>query len=91
MAQRETVKNFKELQALASREYKEHRAEWEARWKAALRAEQKHPHLANSKGQTRIPPILWQYVKREVYQTGKGIEGTTMSLEAFGMGSAKFR
>lgn len=73
MAQRETVKNFKELQALASREYKEHRAEWETRWKAALRAEQKHPHLSDSKGRTRVPPVLWQYVKREVYRTGNGI------------------
>lgn len=40
------------------------------------KSEKKHPHLANSKGQTRVPPILWQYVKREVYRTGKGIEGT---------------
>lgn len=64
MAQRETVKNFKALQEIASREYKENRAEWEKRWKAALREEQRHPHSIGQDGRERVPTILWQYVKK---------------------------
>ncbi len=64
MAKREKVNNFKTLQTEAKNEYNNNRAYWEARHAAALKEQNKHPKTGG------VSPILWQYVKAEVFKQG---------------------
>lgn len=76
MAKRAQVKAFSTMTAKAKRIYNtpELRAEWQAKYDAALKvAKKKHPHLeGNNPNQPYVPARLWDFIRQEIHKEMKG-------------------
>ena len=68
MAERPIVKSFAAVSAEASAILKDpvRRAEWEAKYRAALREASKHQRMPDAKGKPYVPGRLCDYVRKEL-------------------------
>ena len=73
MAERPIVKSFAAVSAEASAILKDpvRRAEWEAKYRAALREASKHQRMPDAKGKPYVPGRLYDYIKRELNKSIK--------------------
>lgn len=76
MAKRAQVKAFSTMTAKAKRIYNtpELRAEWQAKYDAALKAaKKKHPGLeGNNPNKPYVPARLWDFIRQEIHKEMKG-------------------
>ena len=70
MAEREAVKKLSAVSKEASEILRDPvlRAEWEEKYRAALREASKHQRMPDKKGKPAIPGRLYDYIKRELYK-----------------------
>ncbi|MBQ5388338.1 MAG: hypothetical protein IIU55_04605 [Paludibacteraceae bacterium] len=70
MAEREAVKKLSRVSAEASAILRdpERRAEWQAKYSAALREASKHQRMPDAKGKPYVPGRLCDYVRRELHK-----------------------
>ena len=68
MAERPIVKSFAAVSAEASAILKDpvRRAEWEAKYRAALREASKHQRMPDAKGKPYVPGRLCDFVRKEL-------------------------
>jgi hypothetical protein len=73
MAERPIVKSFAAVSAEASAILKDpmRRAEWEAKYRAALREASKHQRMPDEKGKPYVPGRLCDYVRKELAKKEK--------------------
>lgn len=73
MAERPIVKSFAAVSAEASAILKDpvHRAEWETKYRAALREASKHQRMPDSKGKPYVPGRLCDFVRKELAKAAK--------------------
>ena len=73
MAERPIVKSFAAVSAEASVILKDpvRRAEWEAKYRAALREASKHQRMPDAKGKPYVPGRLCDYVRKELAKQAK--------------------
>ena len=73
MAERPIVKSFAAVSAEASAILKDpvRRAEWEAKYRAALREASKHQRMPDAKGKPYVPGRLCDYVRKELAKQAK--------------------
>ena len=73
MAEREMVKKLSKVSAEASAILRDPvmRAEWEMKYRVALREASKHQRMPDEKGKPYVPGILYDYIKRELYKAMK--------------------
>ena len=75
MAERPIVKSFAAVSAEASAILKDpvRRAEWEEKYRAALREASKHQRMPDSKGKPDVPGRLCDYVRKELAKAAKEV------------------
>lgn len=73
MAERPIVKSFAAVSAEASAILKDpvRRAEWETKYRAALREASKHQRMPDSKGKPYVPGRLCDFVRKELAKAAK--------------------
>lgn len=73
MAERPIVKSFAAVSAEASAILKDpvRRAEWEEKYRTALREASKHQRMPDSKGKPYVPGRLCDYVRKELAKAAK--------------------
>ena len=73
MAERPIVKRFSAVSAEASAILKDpiRRAEWEEKYRAALREASKHQRMPDANGKPYVPGRLYDYIKRELNKSIK--------------------
>ena len=73
MAERPIVKSFAAVSAEASAILKDpmRRAEWEAKYRAALREASKHQRMPDANGKPYVPGRLCDYVRKELAKQAK--------------------
>jgi hypothetical protein len=73
MAEREAVKKLSKVSVKASAILRDPilRAEWEEKYRAALREASKHQRMPNAKGKPAVPGRLCDYVRRELHKEEK--------------------
>ena len=73
MAERPIVKSFAAVSAEASAILKDpvRRAEWEAKYQAALREASKHQRMPDAKGKPFVPGRLCDFVRKELAKQAK--------------------
>ena len=73
MAERPIVKSFAAVSAEASVILKDpvRRAEWETKYRAALREASKHQRMPDAKGKPYVPGRLCEYVRKELAKAAK--------------------